>query len=43
MSPFKDGVKSALPIVLGYLPVALTFGMLARQAGILGFEWNNID
>lgn len=37
-SPFKEGVKAALPIVLGYLPVGLTFGMLARQVGLTSSE-----
>jgi 4-azaleucine resistance transporter AzlC len=36
--PFKEGIKAALPIVLGYLPVALTFGMLARKAGFTSLE-----
>jgi len=37
-SPLKEGMKHALPIVLGYLPVALTFGMLARQIGFTPLE-----
>jgi len=36
--PFKEGIKAALPIVLGYLPVALTFGMLARKTGFTSLE-----
>ena len=35
---FREGAKAALPIVLGYLPVALTFGVLARKAGFTSFE-----
>jgi 4-azaleucine resistance transporter AzlC len=35
---FKEGVKAALPIVLGYLPVGLTFGVLARKAGFASVE-----
>ncbi|OGP75069.1 MAG: hypothetical protein A2V86_10105 [Deltaproteobacteria bacterium RBG_16_49_23] len=35
---FKDGVKAALPIVLGYLPVGMAFGVLARQAGLTPTE-----
>src|SRR5512136_676563 len=31
---FKEGVKAALPIVLGYLPVGVAFGLLARNAGL---------
>jgi 4-azaleucine resistance transporter AzlC len=37
-SPFKEGVKAAFPIVLGYLPVGITFGILARKAGLTSFE-----
>ena len=35
---FKEGVKAALPIVLGYLPVGMAFGVLARKAGLTTFE-----
>jgi 4-azaleucine resistance transporter AzlC len=28
------GLSNGLPVALGYLPVALTFGILARQAGL---------
>jgi 4-azaleucine resistance transporter AzlC len=35
---FKEGVKAALPIVLGYLPVGITFGVLARKAGLTSCE-----
>ena len=35
---FKEGVKAALPIVLGYLPVGMAFGVLARQAGLSPLE-----
>jgi len=35
---FKNGVKTALPIVLGYLPVGMAFGVLARKAGLTPFE-----
>src|SRR5690625_2758790 len=34
----KKGVQSGLPIVLGYIPVALTFGVLATQAGMSVIE-----
>jgi 4-azaleucine resistance transporter AzlC len=37
-SSFREGARAALPIVLGYLPVALTFGMLARKAGFTSLE-----
>jgi len=35
---FRDGAKAALPIVLGYLPVGMAFGVLARNAGLTPFE-----
>jgi len=35
---FREGIKSALPIVLGYLPVGMAFGVLARQAGLTPIE-----
>ena len=33
-SPFRDGVQRALPIVLGYTPVAFAFGVLAVKNNI---------
>ncbi|MBM4277610.1 MAG: AzlC family ABC transporter permease [Deltaproteobacteria bacterium] len=35
---FKAGAKAALPIVLGYLPVGMAFGVLARNAGLTTWE-----
>jgi len=35
---FQSGVRAALPIVLGYLPVGMAFGVLARQAGLSPLE-----
>lgn len=35
---FKEGAKAALPIVLGYLPVGMAFGVLARKAGLTSLE-----
>jgi 4-azaleucine resistance transporter AzlC len=35
---FQEGARAALPIVLGYLPVGMAFGVLARQAGLSPFE-----
>ena len=35
---FREGMKAATPIVLGYLPVGLAFGVLARGAGISPLE-----
>ena len=32
---FLTGVKDSLPIVLGYLPIGLTLGVTAREAGLL--------
>ncbi len=36
--PFKEGAKAALPIVFGYLPIGMAFGVLARKAGLTTFE-----
>ena len=30
----KLGVQTSIPIAFGYIPVALTFGILAKQAGM---------
>ncbi len=35
---FRQGAKAALPIVLGYLPVGMAFGILAQKAGLTAFE-----
>jgi 4-azaleucine resistance transporter AzlC len=35
---FKDGARTALPIVLGYIPVGIAFGVLARQSGLSTLE-----
>lgn len=35
---FRAGAKASLPIVFGYLPVGMTFGVLARKAGLTPFE-----
>jgi 4-azaleucine resistance transporter AzlC len=37
-SQLKEGAKAALPIVLGYLPVGMAFGVLARKAGLSPLE-----
>jgi len=29
-----QGIKSAIPISIGYLPIAMTFGLLAKNAGL---------
>ena len=34
MNQFKSGVKAGIPIALGYLPIAITFGILSVQAGL---------
>lgn len=31
---FKEGFISALPIVIGYIPVAMAFGLLAKSTGV---------
>lgn len=37
-SDIRAGVKAALPIVLGYLPVGMAYGVLARAAGLSIWE-----
>ena len=37
-SQFRDGVRAALPIVLGYIPVGIAFGVLARKSGFSTLE-----
>ncbi|MGM0420007.1 MAG: AzlC family ABC transporter permease [Bacillota bacterium] len=34
---YWSGAKVALPIAIGYLPIAITFGVVARSAGIPGY------
>ena len=31
---FSDGVRAAVPVVLGYVPIGFAFGVLARTAGL---------
>ena len=38
MSMFKQGVITGIPITLGYIPVAITFGVLAMQSGLTLLE-----
>jgi 4-azaleucine resistance transporter AzlC len=35
---FKEGAKDALPVVLGYVPVGVAFGLLARNTGMTPSE-----
>jgi 4-azaleucine resistance transporter AzlC len=35
---FKEGMKAAWPICLGYFPIGLAFGVLAQKAGLSPFE-----
>lgn len=35
---FMMGVKASLPVVLGYVPVGMAFGVLAAQAGLNNWE-----
>lgn len=37
-SSFATGLVTALPIVLGYLPIAFSFGVAATKAGLSGLE-----
>ncbi|WP_226037982.1 AzlC family ABC transporter permease [Aquibacillus saliphilus] len=34
----QKGISKGLPIMMGYLPVAITYGVLAKQAGMSLFE-----
>ncbi|MBO8170061.1 MAG: AzlC family ABC transporter permease [Thermoanaerobacteraceae bacterium] len=36
--PFVQGMKAAVPIVLGYLPLGFAYGVLAREAGLSLFQ-----
>lgn len=36
--PFLDGLVASLPIVLGYLPIAFSFGVAATRAGFSAVE-----
>lgn len=38
MRPFRRAWLQALPVILGYLPVAVAFGILASKAGISTFN-----
>lgn len=38
LSWFKRGLKTGLPIMLGYFAVALTLGITARKAGLTAFQ-----
>lgn len=31
---FKEGLKAGIPIAVGYLPIAVTFGLMTKAAGI---------
>ena len=33
ISSIKQGMKAATPVVLGYIPIAIAFGILASQVG----------
>lgn len=34
LNDFSEGVKSAFPIVIGYIPIGITYGLLAIKAGL---------
>lgn len=36
--PFLEGLAASLPIVMGYFPIAFSFGVAATQAGFTGVE-----
>jgi 4-azaleucine resistance transporter AzlC len=33
-NPFLQGCKASIPIAVGYIPIAITFGLVAKSAGI---------
>lgn len=35
---WKKGIQAGLPIAIGYMPIAFTFGLLAKTAGLSLFE-----
>ena len=35
---FLDGLRSGVSLAVGYIPVALTFGLLAKTTGLSLFE-----
>lgn len=37
-SKVKEGIEGAIPIVLGYLPIGIAYGIIAKQAGLTLFE-----
>lgn len=36
--PFKQGIQSGVSIAIGYMPIALTYGLLAKATGLSLFE-----
>jgi 4-azaleucine resistance transporter AzlC len=36
--PFLDGLAASLPVALGYMPIAFSFGVAATQAGLSATE-----
>lgn len=38
MTLIQKGMEAGIPIMLGYIPVAITYGVLAQQAGLSLFE-----
>ncbi|SHE52035.1 AzlC family ABC transporter permease [Desulforamulus putei] len=37
-SELKEGIQAALPVVFGYFPIGMAFGVLAVQSGMTTFE-----
>ncbi|ABR47424.1 AzlC family protein [Alkaliphilus metalliredigens QYMF] len=38
LDDFKTGFKKALPIIIGYFPIAISFGVIASQSGLSLFH-----
>lgn len=35
---FVEGIKAATPIILGYVPVGIAYGMMAKATGLTFFK-----
>ncbi|MBU5595363.1 AzlC family ABC transporter permease [Amphibacillus sp. MSJ-3] len=43
VSQLKRGIKAGIPIMLGYFPIAITYGVLASQAGLSILELTSMS
>src|SRR5690625_6024193 len=40
---FKQGIKQGIPIMLAYFPIAITYGVIASQAGLSLLELTSMS